>query len=177
VSAVAIVILAAILGGVIQASNAALDRKREGRAAALVIGDALNEALERNFEPQRNPFRPVLVDHAAYAVAWETERKALARIMSRDDYNVASKAFSALRTLAKKEATGHDLRDEVFDSLYHAALACELGRRAMHRYAQSDVERLRQWLIAKRDAVVQRREYRKMGQAWRRAREAEDPAS
>ena len=101
-SALAVVVIGAILGGVVQAVFAARDRKREARAAALIVGDALTEALMRNHEPQRNPFRPVFIDYGAYGVVWDTERKALARTMAKDDFQAVSKAFGALRVLGRR---------------------------------------------------------------------------
>src|ERR1700730_7634981 len=172
-SAIAVLIVGAVLGGVIQALNAMLDRNREGRAAALVVGDALTEALIRNHAPESNPARPVIVDFSAYAAVWEMERKALARIMSADDYNTVSKAFGALRVPAKMEIVGLDLRDEVFDALYQAGMACEFGRRVTHKYAQSRPAKLRLWLARTRGDLTKRREFRKLNRAWREARKRE----
>jgi hypothetical protein len=172
-SAIGVVILAAILGGVIQATIAMLDRNREARAAALVVGDALTEALLQNHAPQMHPGRPVIVDYSAYAAVWETERKVLARVMARDDYNTVSKAFGRLRVIAKKETVGLDLRDEVFDALYEAGQACEFGRRVTHRYAQSGTEKHKLWLAERLVNVRKQREYRKLDRMWREARKAE----
>ena len=58
--AVAVVVLGAVLGGAIQTVRAWQDR-REGRAAALVVFDALSEALGKTHEPQSHPMRPVVV--------------------------------------------------------------------------------------------------------------------
>jgi len=172
-SALAIVVIGAILGGVVQAAFAARDRKREARAAALIVGDALTEALMRNHEPQRNPFQPVFIDYGAYGVVWDTERKALARTMAKDDFQAVSKAFGALRVLGKKDAAGYDLSDDVFDALYQAGMACEFGRRALHAYSLSRREKI---LLAVRQhlkAIKQRIEFRRMGREWQRARRAE----
>jgi hypothetical protein len=177
VSAAAIVILGAILGGVVRWLAGERDRRVEGRASARVAGDALTSALIRNHEPQRQPFKPVFIDYSAYAVVWETERKALARTMTADDYATVSKAFDELRTIGKMEDSGHDLSEEVFDSLTHATQACEFARRVTWRYSQSPRDRIEQWVRQTRKERANNREFRKLARLWREAREQERPAN
>ena len=84
-TAVAIVVVGALLGGVIQTLNAAVDRQREGRAAARVVGTTLAEALVslKGVSPaggqQRRRSQQVVADYATYLAVWESERTALAR--------------------------------------------------------------------------------------------------
>src|SRR4051812_48526532 len=77
--AVGTVVLGALLGGVIQATNAWRDRNREGRAAAQVVWDALTEALRASSTPLLEPSSPVFIDLSGYTAVWAQERKALAR--------------------------------------------------------------------------------------------------
>jgi len=171
--AIGAVIIGALLGGVVQAIFAARDRKRQARAAALIIGDALTDALILNHKPQTNPFKPVFIDYAAYSTVWETERKALAAMIARDDYQLVSKAFSALRVLGKKDTKGYDLSDDVFDALNDAAMACEMARRALHTYSLSRREKLLALARERLVEVRQRREYARMGREMLRARKAD----
>jgi hypothetical protein len=177
VSAAAIVILGATLGGVIQWLLGERNRKVEGRASTRVVGDALTSALLRNYKPQRHPFKPVIIDYGAYAVVWETERKALARTMTADDYATVSKAFDELRTIGKMEAAGRDLSDEVFGSLTSAAQACEFARRVTWRYSQSSRDRIERWVRQTRRERAKNRELRKLDRLWRLAREEERPTN
>jgi hypothetical protein len=173
VSAAAIVILGAVFGGVIKWLLGERDRKVEGRASARIVGDTLTSALVRNYEPKQRPFKPVFIDYGAYAVVWETERKALARTMTTDDYATVSGAFDELRTIGKMEAAGRDLTEEVFDSLTHAAQACEFARRVTWRYSQSPRDRIEQWVRQTRRERASNRELRKLDRLWRQAREEE----
>jgi hypothetical protein len=177
VSAAAIVILGAVLGGVVKWLLGERDRKVEGRASARVVGDALTGALLRNYQPKQQPFKPVFIDYGAYAVVWETERKALARTMTADDYATVSKAFDELRTIGKMEAAGRDLTEEVFGSLTNAAQACEFARRVTWRYSQSPRDRLERWVRQTRKERVNDRELRKLDRLWRQAREEEQTTS
>jgi hypothetical protein len=170
--AIAAVIIGALLGGVVQAIFAARDRKREARAAALIVGDALTDALILNHGSQATPFRPVFIDYAAYGAVWETERKALAPMIARADYQLVSKAFSALRVLGKKDTKGYDLSNDVFDALYDAAMACEMARRALHSYSLTRREKLLNIARERLVKVKQRREYARMGREAVRARKA-----
>lgn len=145
-TATAIVILGAVLGGVVKWLLGERDRRVEGCASARVVGDTLTSALIRNAQPQQQPFTPVFIDYGAYAVVWETERKALARTMTADDYATVSKAFDELRTIGKMEAAGRDLTEEVFDALTDAAQACEFARRVTWRYSQSPRDRIERWV-------------------------------
>jgi hypothetical protein len=124
-----------------------------------------------------NPFKPIFIDYGAYAVVWETERKALARVMTADDYATVSKAFDELRTLGKMEAVGRDLNEEVFGSLYHAGQACEFARRITWRYSQSPRDLIERWVRQNRKESASNRELRKLDRQWRQAREREKPAS
>lgn len=172
-SAAAIVILGAVLGGVVNWALAERDRRAQGRAAARVVGEELTSALLRHHAPQQRPFSPVFIDYGAYAVVWESERKALARTMTTDDYATVSKAFEELRTIGKMEAAGRDLSEEVFDGLWHAGQACEFARRVTWRYAHSPRERLAAWVRQKRQSRIEGRELRRVSRQWREARESE----
>ncbi len=142
-----------------------------------MAGDALTSALIRNHQPQQQPFNPVFIDYGAYAVVWETERKALARTMTADDYATVSKAFDELRTIGKMETAGRDLSEEVFGSLTHAAQACEFARRVTWRYSQSPRDRIEQWVRQTRKERANSRELRKLDRLWRQAHEQEQPAN
>lgn len=176
-SAAAIVILGAVLGGGVKWLLGERDRRVEGRASARVVGDTLTSALLRNYEPKQRPFKPVFIDYGAYALVWETERKALARTMTADDYATVSKAFDELGTIGKMEAAGRDLTEEVFGSLTHAAQACEFARRVTWRYSQSPRDRIEQWVRQTRKERTTNRELRKLDRLWQRAREEERTAS
>jgi hypothetical protein len=173
VSAAAIVILGAVLGGAVKWLLGERDRRVEGRASARVVGDTLTSALIRNHQPKEQPFKPVFIDYGAYAVVWETERKTLARTMTADDYATVSKAFDELRTVGKMETAGRDLKEEVFDSLTDAAQACEFARRVTWRYSQSPRDRIERWVRQTRKERANDRELRKLDRLWRQAREQE----
>ncbi len=177
VNAVAVVVFGGVLGGVVQWLLAERNHRVEGRTSARVVGDVLTSALIRNHKPQMNPFKPIFIDYGAYAVVWETERKALARVMTANDYVAVSKAFDELRTLGKMEAVGRDLNEEVFGSLYHAGQACEFARRVTWRYSQSQRDRMERWVRKTRKERVSSRELRKLDRQWRQAREQEQRGS
>jgi hypothetical protein len=101
VNAVAVVVLGGVLGGIVHWLLGERNRRVEGRTSARVVGDVLTSALIRNHKPQMQPFKPIFIDYGAYAVLWETERKALARIMTADNYATVSKAFDELRTIGR----------------------------------------------------------------------------
>ncbi len=124
-----------------------------------------------------HPFTPIFIDYGAYAVVWEAERKALARIMTADDYATVSKAFDELRTIGKMETVGRDLNEEVFGSLYQAGQACEFARRVTWRYSQSPRDRAERWGRQTRKERASNRELRKLDRQWRQAREQERQAS
>lgn len=176
-NAVAVVVLGGVLGGIVQWLLGERNRRVEGRTSARVVGDVLTSALIRNHKPQMQPFKPIFIDYGAYAVLWETERKALARIMTADDYATVSKAFDELRTIGKMEAVGRDLSEEVFGSLYQAGQACEFARRVTWRYSQSPRDRTERWVRQTRTERAKNRELRKLDRQWRQAREQEHGAS
>lgn len=168
--AIAVVVLGAIFGGLIQVASAWSDRDREGRAAALVVYDVLSEALGKAHEPQLHPTQPVVVDFLAYTSTWEIERKALARTMPPRSYAAISEAFAELRTLGRKEALAHDLRDEVFDALLDASQRCEQARRIAWRHAQSRRARGLGQLRRRREDFRTWRGHRRVGRSVRDAR-------
>lgn len=176
-SAAAIVILGAVLGGIVMWLLGERDRRVEGRASARVVGDTLTSALISNHKPQMHPFKPIFIDYGAYAAVWETERKALGRIMTADDYTKVSKAFDELRTIGKMEAAGRDLNDEVFGTLYKAGQACEFARRVTWLYSQSPRDRIERRVRQTRVELARKRELRKLDRQWRQAREQEKPTS
>lgn len=173
----AIVILGPVLACAVTWLLGQRDRRVEGRASARVIGGTLTSVLIRNYQPKEHPFRPVFIDYGAYAAAWETERKTLARIMTADDYSTVEKAVDELCTVGKMEAAGRDLKEEVFDALSHAAQACEFARRVTWRYSQSPRDRIREWARQARKQWADRREFRKLDRLWQEAREHEKPTS
>lgn len=176
-SAAAIVILGAVLGGVVKWLLGERDRRVEGRVSARLVGDTLTSALLRNYEPKQRPFKPVFIDYGAYALVWETERKALARTMTADDYATVSKAFDELGTIGKMETAGRDLTEEVFGSLTNAAQACEFARRVTWRYSQSPRDRMERWVRQTRKERASNRELRRLDRQWRQARQQEHRGS
>jgi hypothetical protein len=149
--AVGTIILGALLGGVVNAAFASLDRRRERRAAALVVYDALVDALARTHgAAQESLMKPVVIPFEAYAKVWETERKSLARAIPALDYADLATAFSNLEALRRAETLGEDLREEIYDALHEAGQSCEKARRVAWRKAQSPrariERRLRLWV-------------------------------
>lgn len=160
--AISTVLLGAIFGGTMRVITAWLERRREGRAAALVIYDALKEALEKLHEPHMHPIRPVLIAFDTYISVWDVERKALARTLSADDFAAISSAFGDLRAIRRCEEAGLDLREEVFGSLYAAGQLCEMGRRIAWRHAQSPRARAGRWRDSRREELKKRRSHREV---------------
>jgi hypothetical protein len=147
-SALAVVILGAVLGGVIQTLNAARDRKREGRAAAIVIAAALAEAhgiLQRaqtahatddalsltETGPGNLPVREL----SAHLGVWEAERKSLARVMASRDYHDVSRAFEALGSIVRDKASDPSRPNNAV-ALASVEAACTLGRNRAYSYAR-----------------------------------------
>lgn len=142
---IAIVILSAVLGGVVQWYLGEQDRRVQGRASARVILDVLTSATCRNYGPKQQPFALISIDYAGYVAAWGSERKALARVMMADEFAVIAKAFDELRTIGKMESQGKDLSEIVYDVMMDATHACEKARRILCPYSYSwRDERLRQ---------------------------------
>lgn len=166
--AIGTLILGAVLGGAVQAITAWLGRRREGRAAALVIGGALTDALERTHEPQMHPVHPVVIAFDGYIKTWDAERKPLALTMSAADYAVISEAFAKLQRIRRDEEIGGDLREQVFDSLLDAGQACEMARRVTWSHAQSPRDRVRRWFRLRRKGRRTDRELRKLEREARR---------
>jgi hypothetical protein len=141
--AIGTIILGALLGGVVNATFASLDRRRERRAAALVVYDALVDALARTQgAAQESLMKPVVIPFEAYAKIWETERKPLARSIPALDYADLATAFSNLEALRRAEALGEDLREEIYDALHEAGQSCEKARRVAWRKAQTPKARI-----------------------------------
>lgn len=158
-------LVGAIVGGIAQVANRWLRERKEAQGAARVVLAALREALVKTHEPYLHPVRPVVIPFAAYTVVWESERKALARMMAVDDFGTIDKAFAALSELQKAEELGEDLREEVFDGLWSAGQLCEKARRIAWRQTQSARDRARRWASLQVHRVRQHHEFWKMDRA------------
>ena len=168
-------VLGAVLGGAVQAVVAWQDRGREARAAALLVGNALGDALERTHEPHLHPVRPVVIAFESYVQVWESERKALARILPAEDYAGISVAFAKLHKIKRDEEIGSDLREQVFDGLLDAGRACEMARRIAWKYAQSPRAKAGRWIRGHRNEYETRRGHRKVAREVRRIRRTRPP--
>lgn len=160
----------ALLAPILSAALKAVNRRRESRAAALLILGALRDALVRTHATQLHPFRPVVVPFDSYAGVWEAERRALAHSMPPNELDVIEQAFAALSTLQKNEALGGDLREEVFDGLYDAGQQCEFARRIAWKHAQTPRSRVQRWIKLRARRLQERRDYWKLGRAVVKAR-------
>ena len=140
-----------------------LRKRREARAAAVVVLGALREALSKTYEPQMHPVHPVVVPFASYAEVWSAERKTLAGRMTDEEFSTAESAFAALASLQKSEQLGGDLREEVFDGLLDAAGQCEKARRVVWTHTQSPRDRVGRWIRRRISELRVRHEHWRLG--------------
>lgn len=140
-----------------------LCKRREARAAAVVVLGALREALSKTYKPQMHPVRPVVVPFASYAEVWSAERKTLAGRMTGEEFSTAESAFAALASLQKSEQLGGDLREEVFDGLLDAAGQCERARRVVWTHTQSPRDRVERWIRRRISELRVRHEHWRVG--------------
>ena len=166
----------ALLGLVVFAGNR-LHKRREERAAAVVVLGALREALSRTHEPHMHPIRPVIVPFTSYAEVWSAERKALAGRMTDEEFSVAESAFAALASLQKSEELGNDLREEVFDGLLDAAEQCEEARRFVWKHTQSPRDQVERWIRIRQGELRKHHEYWRLGREVAKIRKRRSPQS
>lgn len=158
-----IIKVAGPLVGLVALAGNHLRERQKRRAAAKVILSALCEALDKTYEPQLHPVRPVVVPFASYAKVWSDERKTLAEGMTQEELDAAQSAFAALASLQKSEGLGSDLREEVFDGLLDAAGQCERARRVVWKHTQSPRDRVERRIRRRISELRVRREHRKLG--------------
>jgi hypothetical protein len=160
-------VLALLLAQAIRSLRDEWTRRREARVSAQVVCGALLDAMGGTHRINLNPARPVRIPFESYLSRWEREQRALTSSLPPSQLSTVSLAFERLALLAKREAAGDDLRDEIFDSLYAAGQECERARRLVWPLTQSTMQRFRRWTKGERSRLARWREYRRVDRMFR----------